>query len=83
MTIPKHLGEAAARFKEAAVRIDAARAKPLTLDSLQEWLGALTELTVALSDIQAFNNESVHEKLHEIAGRLGLRHFPPSGPPAN
>jgi hypothetical protein len=25
---------------------------------------------VALSDIQRYNNESIHEKLHELAGRM-------------
>ena len=76
MAIPKHLEEAAARLKDASVRIKAAQAKPLTLESVQEWLIALTDFSSALSDIQAFNNESVHEKLHALAGRAGLREFP-------
>ena len=29
-----------------------------------------------LSEVQAYCNESVHEKLHELAGRIGLRKFP-------
>jgi hypothetical protein len=77
MAIPKHLEEAAARLKQASTRIEAARAKPLTLATLQEWLGALTDFCSAMSDIQAFNNESIHEKLHELAGRAGIREFPP------
>lgn len=81
MAVPKHLEEAVARLKEASVRIDAARGKPLTLESLQEWLIGLTDFSQALSEIQEYTNESVHEKLHEIAGRLGLRRFPTTTAP--
>jgi hypothetical protein len=82
MPVPKHLDEAAALLKTASARIDAARAKPASIDGLQEWLAALTDFCRALADIQSFNNESVHEKLHELAGRAGLRDFPPAGRPA-
>lgn len=81
MSLPKHLEEAVGRLKEASARIEQARAKPGTLESQQEWLVALTDFSRALSDIHEFNNESIHEKLHEIAGRLGLKRFPSSGPP--
>jgi hypothetical protein len=77
MAIPKHLDEAVTRLNEASARIDEARAKPLTLENLREWLVGLTNYARAASDVQAFNNESVHEKLHEIAGRVGLGQFPP------
>lgn len=76
MPVPKLLEEAVARLKEASARIDVAREKPPTLESLQEWLAGLTDFSHALSEIQEYNNESVHEKLHEIAARLGLRRFP-------
>ncbi len=78
MAIPKHLDEAVSRLNTASRQIDEARAKPLTLESVREWLVALTNYVLAASDVQAFNNESVHEKLHEIAGRVGLRQFPPA-----
>jgi hypothetical protein len=80
MAVPKHSEEAATRLKAAAARIDAARAKPLKIEHLQEWLAALTDFSLALSDVHAFNNESIHEKLHELAGRAGLREFPPAVP---
>ena len=80
MAVPKHLDEAVIRLKEASARIDEGRAKPLTLESLREWLVALTDYAVAMSDIQTFNNESIHEKLHELAGRVGLKEFPPASP---
>jgi hypothetical protein len=63
-------------MKDAARRIEQARAKPASVELQQEWLTALTDYATALSDIQEFNNESVHEKLHVLAGRTGLRQFP-------
>lgn len=79
MPVPRHLDVAVALLKAASARIDDARAKPASIDSVHEWLAALTDFCLALSDIQSFNNESVHEKLHELAGRAGLREFPPAG----
>ena len=75
MTLPKHLEEAASRLNEASWRIDQAKGKPLSLESLQEWLFALTDYTVALADIHQANNESIHEKLHELAGRVDIKKF--------
>jgi len=82
MPLPKHLDDAVARLKAASLQIDAARAKPTSMDALQQWLAALTDFCQALSDIQVFTNESVHEKLHELAGRVGLHEFPPVVPKA-
>lgn len=81
MSLPKHLDEAVGRLREASVRLEQARGKPVTLENQQEWLAVLTDFSMALSDIHEFNNESIHEKLHEIAGRLGLKRFPSAGPP--
>lgn len=72
MALAKLLDEAASRLDEATFRIDAARAKPFDQECAREWLDALAEYCVALNDIQRLNNESVHEKLHTIAGRLRL-----------
>ncbi|WP_447976671.1 hypothetical protein [Candidatus Nitrospira bockiana] len=79
MAVPKHLEEAVENLKLAAARIEIARGKPATMESLKEWLAALTDYSTALSDIQEYNNESIHEKLHELAARVGLRTFPPGG----
>lgn len=76
MAVPKHLDDAVTRLKAASYRIDQAREKPLTAESQKEWLEALTDFSVALSEIQEYNNESVHEKLHELAARAGLKQFP-------
>lgn len=78
MTVPKHLEEAAARLKDASSRISQVRDLPFTAENQKAWLEALSDFCIALSDIQAYNNESVHEKLHELAGRIGLRKFPGS-----
>jgi hypothetical protein len=42
---------------------------------MQEWLDALNDFSAALSDIQRYTNESVHEQLHELAERIGLQSF--------
>ncbi len=76
MPIPKHLDAAVARLKAASLQIDEVRTKPTSMDALQQWLAALTDFCLALSDIHAFSNESIHEKLHELAGRIGLHEFP-------
>ena len=73
MAIPDHLEEAANRLKEASYRIDEARAKPLTLESLREWLEALTTHVTALADVHQATNESVHEKLNAITWKLDRR----------
>jgi len=76
MTVPKHLEDAVAKLKEAEFRIDEARRGPVTCENQKVWLEALTDYCLALSEVQAYNNESVHEKLHELAGRVGVRKFP-------
>jgi hypothetical protein len=72
MSLAKLLENAADRLEEAAARIEQARSKPATTANQAEWLAALTDYTRARADIQAYNNESVHEKLQEIAGRARL-----------
>ncbi|GIW54613.1 MAG: hypothetical protein KatS3mg082_1017 [Nitrospiraceae bacterium] len=81
MAVPKHLEEAAARLKDASLRISQVRDLPFTAENQKAWLEALSDFCAALSDIQSYNNESVHEKLHELAGRIGLRKFPGSTQP--
>lgn len=78
MTVSRHLEEAGQRLKEARQRIDQVREGPVTCENQKIWLEALTVYCQALSDIQAYNNESIHEKLHELAARIGLRKFPSS-----
>lgn len=73
MALPKRLEEAATRLEAATWRIDQARNKPLSLESLQEWLSALTDFALAQSEIHQLNNESIHEKLHELAGQVHVK----------
>lgn len=76
MTVPRHLEVAAAKLKEAEFRIEEARQGPTTCENQKLWLEALTDYCAALSEIQAYCNESVHEKLHALAGHIGWRQFP-------
>ena len=76
MSVPKHLAEAAGKLKEASFRIDEARQGPVTCENQKVWLEAVTDYCLALSEVQSYNNESVHEKIHELAGRVGIRPFP-------
>jgi hypothetical protein len=75
MTVSRHVEEAAGKLKEAQRQIALAREGPVTCENQQIWLEALTAYCQALADIHTFNNESIHEKLHELAGLLGLRKF--------
>ncbi|AKJ06872.1 hypothetical protein ATI61_105162 [Archangium gephyra] len=76
MALPKHLDDAADRLHEAFARIEDARARPTSPESLREWLNALTDYSQALMDLHEFSNESVHEKLHMLSGLLKLQSFP-------
>ena len=76
MSLAHHLEEATSRLEHASARIDAARERPASLDSLRDWVAALTDYVRAATDVHAYTNESVHEKLHELAGHLGLKDIP-------
>ena len=78
MPVRKQIDAAATRLKDARLRIGHARSRAATVESQQEWLEALTDFVEALADIHTFNNDDLHEKLHHLAGRSGLRQLPPS-----
>jgi hypothetical protein len=75
MTVSRHVEEAAARLQQAEAKIAHAREGPDTCENQRYWLEALTEYCNALADIHTFGNESIHEKLHELAGKVGVRKF--------
>ncbi len=79
MSLAKHLEEAVAKMKDAAARVEEARAQPASLAGLRDWVAALSDFCFALSDVQTFNNESVHEKLHELAERTHVKTVTPAG----
>jgi hypothetical protein len=79
MTVSRHVEEAAGKLQEAARQIELAREGPATCENQRVWLEALTSYCQALADIQTYNNESIHEKLHELAGVAGLKKFRSSG----
>lgn len=80
MSLKQLLESATAKMEEASARIQQARAEPASIENLRTWLDALTDYTTALAEIQSYNNESVHEKLHDLAGKMGLRQFPGGTP---
>jgi hypothetical protein len=75
MTVSRHVEEAVGKLKEAERQIALAREGPATCENQRVWLEALTAYCQALADIHTYNNESIHEKLHELAGLVGLRKF--------
>lgn len=86
MTVGRHLDEAAERLEDARRRIELLRAAAAT-DGERQWLDALTDFVYALSDVQVFANQSIHEKLHELGGQRGssferpLQPLPPGASP--
>jgi hypothetical protein len=77
MSVGKHLEEAVSRLEEAGLRIEAARDGQPSPENTRAWLEALTDYVQALAEVHQYANESIHEKLHALAGRLGLRPNPP------
>jgi hypothetical protein len=73
MTLAKHIEEATSRLESAQARIADAREQAPTLDNLDRRLSALEEAVTALTDMQSFNVESIHEKLHELAERIRVQ----------
>ena len=70
MATPEHLREAASRAEDAMRRIEMARESAFTPETSRVWLLALTDYVSALTDLHRFTNESIHEKLHELARHL-------------
>jgi hypothetical protein len=75
MTVSRHLEEAVARLREAEVQITQVSDLPRSLENLHVWLQGLTAYCKAMADIHTYNNESIHEKLHELAAATGLKSF--------
>jgi hypothetical protein len=75
MTVSRHLEQAVARLQEAEAHITRIREGSATLEDHRAWLEALTTYCKALADIHTYNNESIHEKLHELAAVTGLKKF--------
>lgn len=79
MALLKHLEEAAERLKRASARMNAARTKSPSPENLHDWLDALTEYTVALSDLHDLNMEAIQERLDKLEARQ-RQIGPPTGP---
>jgi len=70
MSLRHQLQEAAERLDIASARVAELRAQGAVPEAAREWLEALSDMVLALSDLQTLGHESVQEKLHAIAARL-------------
>lgn len=75
MAISRHADAAAKRYEEAAWRVDLARQKRASGAAAREWLEALTELVLALGDVEHTNAELVQERLDLLARFVGIDRF--------
>ena len=75
MTVSRHVEEAVEKLKEAEKQIAFAREGANTCENQRIWLEALTAYCQALADVHTYNNESIHEKLHELGGLAGVKKF--------
>jgi hypothetical protein len=72
MSLKKLIASAAQRMEVATAKITETRNLPPTQANLVEWMEALTDYTLALTDLVTYNNESAHEKIQEISARTKL-----------
>jgi hypothetical protein len=70
MALTQLMNAASDRMEAAAVKLRRVRQGPFTPSGLQEWLNALTDYALALGEVQAFSQESIHEKLQLLARDL-------------
>ena len=75
MAIPRHLEEAVARLQASQTIIHQMRTKKTIPEDVRRWLEALSDACAAITDIESYNNESVHEKLHRLADHMRLKDF--------
>ena len=69
MALNKQLEEAAARLKMASVRIDEIRSRPASQDQMQEWLAALTDYVLAMTELHDLNMETLREDMADFIRR--------------
>jgi len=69
MTLRRHSDDAAERIGRAAAKIDELREREVSQEMIVEWISALSDYVTALSEMQSYNNESIHEKLQDLYGR--------------
>jgi hypothetical protein len=69
MALNKRLEEAADRLKMASVRIDEIRSRPASQDQMQEWLAALTDYVLAMTELHDLNMETLREDMADFIRR--------------
>jgi hypothetical protein len=72
MTLPEHLHQAMDKLEAASERIELAKGQSVSLETLRDWLSALTDFTLALAEVHEFDREEIDKFMHEMAGRVGL-----------
>lgn len=60
---------AADRLKMASVRIDEIRSRPASQDQMQEWLAALTDYVLAMTELHDLNLETLREDMDDFIRR--------------
>jgi hypothetical protein len=69
MALNKRLEGAADRLKMASVRIDEIRSRPASQDQMQEWLAALTDYVLAMTELHDLNMETLREDMDDFIRR--------------
>jgi hypothetical protein len=72
MSLAKHLEQATSRLEAARSVLRETREEVATIDGLKRRVDTLEQCVSALSEIQSYTNESIHEKLHRIATQLRM-----------
>jgi hypothetical protein len=67
MAVTKLMEEAADRKEQAERRLTEMREATFTPGNLKAWLTALTDYALALGEVQEYSQQSIHEKLQELA----------------
>lgn len=69
MALNRRLEEAADRLKMASLRIDEIRSRPASQDQMQEWLAALTDYVIAMTELHDLNMETLREDMDDFIRR--------------
>lgn len=76
MYLIRQLEEAAERLDMASAQVAEMQSRTCDSEERLEWLTALSDMVLAVSDIQALTNESMGEQLQAMAARLGVKAAP-------
>jgi hypothetical protein len=69
MALEKQLQEASDRLRTASLRIDHARAKQVSEQTIEQWLAALTDYALALGEVYDLNMQALQERVEDLDQR--------------